>query len=378
VVALVVATALVVVIVSRQDDGGSGGDDAGSAESDSDGWVAPIGNAGRLASDGETVCGGALDGSLFCLDAATGTERFSIPLGDGVTAPPVLVDDRLIVAHASPQSGQLSAYTLDGDELWTAPLNVRAGDEIPVVDGVATVVDDDQMGADELVGIDVSDGSERWRLGPPDGSRFPDQHDMREDAYTDGTRVYVALISITARAEPSTVTLAVDPSTGAELWRSPLADRNEVGVSIEGVAPLDDGSVAVLVNGYPSRVLSLDPATGEKRWEEPLAASGLGTSLVHLDGSTIVLDGDELRAYDAAGDQQWRAPAPGAGLGSELVVQQDRLFLAAQDLSVVDPSTGEATLVREGVGATDVAITGNLLVCSGTFQVEALPLSSID
>ena len=374
----VVAVAAVAVIVVRQVAGGSGGDDDSPGEA-SDGWVADIGNAGRLTTDGDTVCGGALDGRLFCLDAATGAERFSVTLDDGVIGPPVLVDDRLIVAHSTPQAGQLAAYTLDGDELWTAPLNVRGGDEIPVVDGVAAVVDDDQMGADELVGVDVSDGSERWRVGPPDGFDFPDQHDMREDAFTDGTRVYVALHTISRRVEPATVTLAVDPTTGAELWRAPLADRSEAGVSIDGVVPVDDGSsVAVLVDGYPGRVLLLDTATGAERWRRPLATSGLGTSLAQLDGSTIVLDGDELLALDAAGGERWRAPAPGAGQGSELVVEQDRLFHAAEDLSVVDPSTGEATVVREGVGATDVAVARDLLVCSGTFQVEALPRSAVD
>ena len=87
---------------------------------------------------------------------------------------------------------------------------------------------------------------------------------------------------------------------------------------------------------------------------------------------------DLSRAARRTGDQRWQATAPGAGLGSSLVVERDRVFLAGNDLSVIDPSTGEATIVRKGVGATDVAITGDLLVCSGTFQVEALPLSAID
>jgi outer membrane protein assembly factor BamB len=247
---------------------------------------------------------------------------------------------------------------------------------MPVVDGMVTVVDGQQ-----LVGVDVSDGEEPWEAYTSD--EFEDPHVSGDDVFTNGTHVYAAIELLDPRAgNASGHIVALDPASGTEIWRSPLLGDVGFGLGIAAAAPFEDGSaIAFLMEGTPRRVLVLEAATGQLRWEVDLAS--VYASVVHIDGSTIVADGPVTRSYDGAGGERWaiRSPeierTPDFESPGELVVDHGRLFSVGYDIHEIDPATGDSELIRDGVSATDVVIVDDLLIFAGISGLEALPLSSI-
>jgi outer membrane protein assembly factor BamB len=342
------------------------------------------GNSGLLVADEEMVCSTTVGSRVYCVDAGSGDERFGVQLDRGLATPPVLLDDRLLVASSGAISGDLFAYGLDGEELWTKSLAVDAEGDMPVVGGVLTVVEDQ-----ELVGLGIADGKEVWRDYPADAVEArraedpaaPDgPHAVGPDVYTDGTLVYAAIETIDPRAGSASGNIvAVDPGSGREVWRSDTLTDIGFGAGIADAAPFEDGdAVAFLMEGTPRRIVVLDAATGRFRWEAPIASDH--ASIVDAGGATIVADGPDMRALDRDGRPTWEVPSPviarspdltGPG---ELVVEGGRLFIAGFDVDEVDPTTGASELIRSDVNATDVAVVGDLLVMAGIGELEAVPL----
>jgi hypothetical protein len=68
--------------------------------------------------------------------------------------------------------------------------------------------------------------------------------------------------------------LALDKSTGQEVWRTALKGRDFVNVAWQ------DGNLYATAKG---ELFCLDPGTGHIRWQNPL--KGLGTGLITIAGS---------------------------------------------------------------------------------------------
>jgi outer membrane protein assembly factor BamB len=374
-VAVLLVLVVAAVVLRSVVDAGDGSEVSGSGKTGN--WTAEVAPADKLlAVDGDTVCATSTS-EVVCLDAATGVEQLAVPVDKGLPTSPVLLDDRLLLGTSTGVGGGLFAYARDGgEELWDVALSVGAERELPVVDGVVTVTDGEQ-----LVGVDVATGDRRWENYTTDETEDP--HVSGRDVFTDGTRVYTAIQLIDAGAGDVTGHIvAVDPASGAEIWRSPQLGDIGYGAGAVAAAPFDDGAaVAFLMEGYPGRVLVLDSATGQIRWEVDLTSDY--ASVVHLDGSTIVADGATTRSYDADGRQEWEVASPviernpdliGPG---DLVVDRGRLFVAGYDVYELDPTDGAADRIRKGVSASDVAIVGDRLIIVEMGQVVARSLSEI-
>jgi outer membrane protein assembly factor BamB len=370
------------VVVALSGGGGDGDAPGAGGRGDSDGgWVAEgRGHSQLLAVGGGLVCSTAT-GSAFCVDAGSGADRFEVELHRGLATSPVLLDDRMLVASSGAITGDLVACSLDGAELWDESLAIDAEQEMPVVGGVVTAIE-----GDELVGVAVADGREVWRAYVPTDERDREPDDpigpqaVGPDVYSDGTRVYAATQTI----DPTTGTasgniVAVDPATGRAVWRSAALGDIGFGNGIAAAAPFDDGSaVAFLMEGTPRRVLALAVADGRQLWEAPIASPY--ADIVDAGGRTVVADGPDMRALGRDGRAAWEVPAPVIArspdlLGpGELVVDQGRLFVAGVDVVEVDPATGESELLLPDVDATDVAIAADLLVVAGISELRAIPL----
>ena len=377
-VVAVVAAAAFVVARSRKDD--SDRAERGPSTDADEGWTSePFRNSLHLAVGGGMVCSTTVRNLVYCLDAATGDERFSVQMDPAaVVTPPVLLDDRLLVA-ISGVDGQLFAYSFEGEELWKASLETTLMDDLPVAGGVVAVVQ-----REELIGIDVSNGQERWRVYPSDDFEGP--HPAGSTVFTDGSRFYAAIrLSDILSGDTFGHVVAVDPASGDELWRSPVL--GEVGWSgPEAAAPFaDDSAVAFMMRGISGSsrpMVVLDAATGQPRWEARITSDY--ASIVHLDGSTIVADGTDMRAYDRDGERSWSVRSPVLARSPDLLspgiltVEEGRLFVAGHDVYEVDPATGASDQIGEdGVDAKDVAIADDRLLIAGLMELEALPLSSI-
>jgi hypothetical protein len=107
---------------------------------------------------------------------------------------------------------------------------------------------------------------------------------------------------------------------------------------------------------------------------------GSGMSVIPLAGTMIMADGANLGASDASGRVLWEIPAPTVEPGAspanpgELVDEGGRLYLVGEDVVEIDPATGAATPVAEGVNATDVVAVDDLLVVAGAERLEARSL----
>jgi len=380
--AALVGIVLAVVVVGGVGTDGRSGDGSGEP------WVSTTyGDSHGLVTDGERVCSTTLTGNLYCLDAATGEEVFSEEIGESVTSP-VLVDDVMLVGSEGLTVTQrgvgLHAYSFDGERLWYEPIDLSYNQQLPVVDGVVAVIEG--HGGAELVGVDVVTGEERWRAFPSDVSDAPS---LSDQVLTDGRRFYVGMETDFDSDTADAHVVAVDPATGAELWRAGLGPDVQSLHALDDLALSEDGTVATLMAAAlegTNQLVVLDTATGQVLRQTPLTSSdastmqGSGMSVIPLAGTTIMADGANLGASDASGRVLWEAPAPTVEPGTspanpgELVDEGGRLYLVGEDVVEIDPATGAATPVAEGVNATDVVAVDDLLVVAGAERLEARSL----
>jgi outer membrane protein assembly factor BamB len=388
-VASLAALGAVAAVVARQTSGGENG--RGAARQ---GWEAEqYGNSQMLAGDRERVCSVSADELLFCLDPATGEEQFSHQFYDSIVTSPVLAGDRVLVAGSrSGSTGALVAFSPDGAEQWTVPVDISSDRRMPVVGDVLAIVADGAS-AGELVAFDVATGAERWRAftSTDDGT---EAHVVSRNAFTDGSRFYVALADddTSSVAGASGQIVAVDPGSGEVLWRSPVLPTITWSRGITAVAPFTDGtSMAFLLDAgmagedgqprAPREVVVLDTATGELRWSVPVASTHAG--LAHLDDLTVLVDGAEMHAYDAGGQATWTAPTPtgdDGAAGAEavtLVARDGHLFALGRDVFEIDAATGDSALVIDSGTTSDVAAAGDHVVVAGVFAVTGVPLGDL-
>jgi outer membrane protein assembly factor BamB len=119
----------------------------------------------------------------------------------------------------------------------------------------------------------------------------------------------------------------------------------------------------------------LDVATGARRWELPL--TGRSAELTHIEDTTIVVDGTDMRGLAADGTELWRVPTPGQRrddpFGPELAAGDGRVYAFRSGLFVVDPADGSTRTLRRG-GVRDVAVADDhLVVASAGLEAVRLP-----
>lgn len=189
---------------------------------------------------------------------------------------------------------------------------------------------------------------------------------------TDGRRLYVSMriddSALPADERPAFV-VALDAATGDEVWRTPIADEVAPTLGIDSMASIDDGALTAFVvhaagvNGL-GELLVVDTATGQRRWQVTLRSDD--SSVAHLDGTTVLADGDHTRGYGSDGTERWAVPSPDIARNDsltspgELLVEGGRLWTLGYDVHRLDP--------------TDVAVVDDHLVVAGVSQLEALPL----
>jgi outer membrane protein assembly factor BamB len=384
-IAVVIAAAAVgVAVVVRAPDGGS------------DVWESEVArSAQHLVTDGQTVCGGD-DGLLFCLDAATGEVRFTDRPADEVT-PMSIVDGTVLVAEEPSDSAEsvLAAFSLDGEEMWTTPLVEPPLDALPVIDGVvalraASVASDATRTAltdHDLVGLDLATGEDRWRV-----ATARNDVDVRVvgNVLSDGEHFLYSDQTMPMGPDGASAIVAIDPGTGAELWRSPWERGDRYGFpGIYDAAPVDGGSAVAVVGGLLGQQVQLtvlDVANGEVRWRAPLGP--YVAAVAHLDGVTVAYYERELRGYDRDGEQLWAAPAPLTGelpnpthvRYGDLAVERDVLYFSGSgSVHELDPASGASRPAVDG-SALDWVVTDERLVVArpccrdGWGPIEGLPL----
>jgi outer membrane protein assembly factor BamB len=217
--------------------------------------------------------------TFSALDAATGEERWSIPLQYGGQASPTVREGLVVV---SSQQGWIFAIEAgSGEILWRLPTE-------GIVFGAASITGDSVIyGTDEgiLYNVDSQSGRSNWRITLPGA------------IYASPVVTGDAVLATTQAGELH----ALDLASGDGLWS----------VDYGGALPPATNGEVVVLAASDGGVYGLDAATGERRWLYPagkqsltapaitgnLAILGAGTSLLALD-----LDTGEAAWYFLAGD----------------------------------------------------------------------------
>jgi len=364
---VVVVVVVVAIVVLRRGDGS---------------WAFDAAERGNeLVADDRTVCGTDGGVALFCLEGATGEELFTEHLADRLE-PFTIVDGTVLVGRRADGSAhaRLSAYSVDGDQLWDAPLDDATVSEIPVADGVVAI--QKKLGS-EMVGLDLVTGQERWRTSLSSPTDTADQR-LVGHIFTDGEGFYASVVPDGPRSSGHVV--AIEPGSGTERWRARIAGPD---LPSTAIAPFDDGGAVVFVVGEPSRhqrLVVLDTTSGQLHWQAPLTDDR--ATVAHLDGVTVVSFGAEMRGYSSGGDELWTTDAPTGSDGEDAVGTspgRGRLFVAgatlyyhASEVHAVDPRTGESRTVIDDRVDEVVATADHLVTagpcCATSPHIEGHPL----
>ena len=265
------------------------------------GWPkGPIAGGGIIV-----VADGPPDAPLVGLDAATGAPRWQ-------------VDQATVTASTTEPTVPVITMTAMPSRRWS-----------PIAGTEHVVVLLSTFG--ELAGLDRLSGEQRWDL-PSLGGR---------DESGDVAGLAAAAVSGDRVVVPAgSETVAIDASTGNELWRAPrLDDPWADDAHVVGVQP------PLTPSRPPSELAAVDVATGAPASVVP-GRESYGDRLAVGDGGVFVLDPDDGAAivgYDlASGAVRWTSAA-GRALGEPQSVLDD-LVLTLWEGSLAALSTDDGTV----------------------------------
>lgn len=291
------------------------------------GWVAsfaePMAGEGPRATptynEGRLYALGA-HGELRCLEAATGKQLWAhniltetgagVPMY-GVSASPLIVDEKLIVVTGAEDRGEVVCYDKrDGKKIWSA-LKESTGYASPVL---VTLAGERQLIiclATNTVGVRLDDGAVRWRFPwRVEHNQLPIAQPVRL-----GTNRFLLSGGYFTGCTAFEINKTGDAFVTNELWRSKhLKNKFTSSVFWNG-----------FVYGLDEDILTcLAAETGERKWKDGRYGYG---QIILASGHLVVLCGDgdlalvkatperhvELARFPAIHGKTWNHPAIGGG-----------------------------------------------------------------
>lgn len=260
-----------------------------------------------------------LEADLISLSTDDGTERwrtgfretYSFTSGPPEELPLAATDDLVLLGLV----GDLLAHdAATGERAWEA-----------AVDSVTPAMSDGVLSTGR-VGIDLTDGSVRWRFRTGRGVNAApavvgntvyagsDDHYLYALSANTGAIEWAVPTEGLIRASPAVGEDAVyvgtqngslyafDRSDGAERWRADLGGRVQS-------PTLADGTV--YVGNFSQTLFAVDAAAGTERWRTEVDAEYFVTLETAVgDGAVYAGANGDLRAFETAdGSQRWRVPA---------------------------------------------------------------------
>ncbi|WP_254272040.1 PQQ-binding-like beta-propeller repeat protein [Haloarcula marina] len=295
---------------------------------------------------GLEVAVGTTQNALVVLDAATGTERWRVPLstyGYGKPAVGDVTGDGTPELVTSDIAGTLVVADGNGTAVWRRDTNMTVWAAPRVVDADGDDETEVVVGGDEAVVVYESNGTERWR--------------------TEASATTLAVGSDGTILTGTTGTLmALDGATGERLWTVDVAGTPRLHDA--GDAD-DDGRTEVYAGVAGGTVLAVDTATGETDWRTSLGGgerqATYAPRLADVDGD----GGDEVVALTNGGT----VAVLDGRTGEERAAYERSVpiwtFVTAADL---DGDGGAEVLVRYGDGRV-VALDWTSAAAGGALQV---------
>lgn len=235
----------------------------------------------------------------------------------------------------------------DRSERWRVRFDAGIPAPVTLADGLAYVVDGDGV----LTALDLANGDERWTADAAGASDAPPA--LAGD-----------VLLVAGRPEDAPARLAaLDAASGAPVWGDTVASAIPAGSAI--AADRDD----VVVAGADRLLRVLDPATGRERWNALLVnvPSPVGAPLV-AEGAVYMADyaGGVYRFDLATGERAWDQQLNRLVVRSSPVAAGDAIVIGTNDghLVALDRSNGHVVVDRAtGPGLLGpIAIAGDLVI----------------
>lgn len=264
---------------------------------------------------------GSEDGSLYALDARTGTVRWRHRTRSRITAAPAVADGMVFTGGQGGSVCALDART--GRLQWRRELGGEADTEPVVAKGRVYVASSNGR----VHALDAATGSVEW-IRPA--------KDKVEAAVTvAGGTLYLSADSLQA----------LDPATGEARWTYPMSGARRPAVS-DGLVYCgsdDDGTLH-----------AVDARTGQRHWLKK-AGERIAGRACPAGGAVFVGDrGGDLSAFDAQGALKWRYQTGGRLTGGPAVAD-GLVYIAGpgKRLHAVDAVTGRARWTFEAAAELD-------------------------
>lgn len=273
----------------------------------------PAYDAGKLyavGATGELRCLNAADGELLWAKNILTENNSSVPIY-GVSASPLIVDEKLVVLTGGERPGEVVCYDKqDGRKLWSSarentgyasPMLIELAGERQLLVSLAT----------NTVGLRLDDGDVRWR--------FPWQVQNNQLPIAQPVMVHSNRFVLSAGYFTGSAAFEVSITAGEfgakELWRNKHM-KNKFSTSVAW-----DG----FVYGLDENILvCLDASTGERRWKDGRYGYG---QLLLASGHLVILCGngevalvratperhEEIARFPAIRGKTWNHPAISQG-----------------------------------------------------------------
>ncbi|WP_435333441.1 PQQ-binding-like beta-propeller repeat protein [Haloarchaeobius sp. TZWWS8] len=272
-----------------------------------------------LATEGDRVfvCTGddaiGMSGeSMFALDG-DGTEAWRMESGDVRDA--TLHEGNLVYSVANSVTTMISAA--DGETVWTHP-GAPVGGEPELGDGLLLLdaVEQDGNGDYPVLGVDPSDGTERWRYASDEGDEGPF---VCPGGVIDGGQV--------VGTEYGGLLFGLDATDGAEQWTYPVSGETRD-------APAVTADTA-FVTGMDGSLHAVNRETGERRWQSSI--TGIPRGVATTGDSVVVWTSGKsvpgVYAFGPDGSERWSFRYDGS-LGQP-VVAESGVYVATRSGYVV-------------------------------------------
>jgi outer membrane protein assembly factor BamB len=284
---------------------------------------------------------------------------------NGFAAPTPITDGRRIFALFA--SGDLAAFSLDGQPLWTTALGIPRNSygyaSSPALCDDLLLIQWDNDDVHQLIALDTATGSERWRTNRPVQQSWSTPLIHRP---TDSPQIITASID---------GVIAHDPTTGHILWHMPTLEADGDGALAAGPIAISSSASASSSSSASSstatsaapHLLILDPGsnsitslnpTGTPAFRTEIDPSLAGLLTPVTDGPLVYLiAANGFIAVEAAtGKVAWelepeKEPYFSAGFSSP-VLAGNRLYIADADgvIWIVQTTPAPRVIARHPIG----------------------------
>lgn len=270
----------------------------------------------HLVLDGARLYVSAMDGSIWCLDKATGDVVWKAKTGGYCHSSPVVARGLAIVGSGD---GTVSAFDAStGVRRWVARTGGPVYASAAVAKGIAAIASGDGC----VVGYDLFTGEQRWKYAmPASPSAF-----SQSAAATDGERVFLGAWD--------KFLYALNAVDGALAWRTACTDKSFAYSPAIGSPTYGEGRVYVPSND--NGLWAIDAGSGEVVWRATTPGDKFGYSGPRLAGDRICIgclgDNGEARCLATAdGKELWTAKVGSVIYDSSPAVADGTAYVGSVD-----------------------------------------------